>query len=191
MEVSKEQLAGTLLFPPSDSLFKSSMRAEISYSSPDPPSTLTVAPGTWQAFGPKEVTEWAGDMWQTNERCCCLVSGRQELGSKPEGAAGCEQADLSFPRGSWAGLTLDQGPGGWFRGARRWDSSGLALGWWEEKILPPSPNHKSSSQRRPLWPGPPCSWPHPTGTELQTLSRPPSGSQGKLLGKWHGNWQIT
>ena len=58
MEVSKEQLAGTLLFPPSDSLFKRSMRAEISsYSSPDSPSTLTVAPGTWQAFGPKEVTE--------------------------------------------------------------------------------------------------------------------------------------
>lgn len=141
------------------------MRAEISsYSSPDPPSTLTVAPGTWQAWGPKEGTEWECDMWQMNERRCCLVSGRQESGSKREGAAGCEQADLSFPRGPWAGLTLDQGPGGRFRGARRWDSSGLALGWWEEKILPPSPGHKSSSQRRPLQPGPPHSWPHATGT---------------------------
>lgn len=31
-------------------------------------------------------------------------------------------------------------------------------------------------------------WPQ---AELQTLSRPPSGPQGKLLREWHGNWQVT
>ena len=146
--------------PTSDSLFKTELHEsrDLSLSLPRPALHTHLARGR-----PSVRRRWLSEH-VTRDRCCCLLSGRQELGSKPEGAAACEQADLSFPRGSWAGLILDQGPGGWFRGARRWDSSCLALGWWEEKILPPSPSHKSSSQRRPLWPGPPRFWPHATGT---------------------------
>lgn len=152
--------------------------------------------GTWHVAG---LGSKGGDWWvwhMTDEwRRCCLVSGRQESGSN-EGTAGCEQADLSFPRGlGRRQKALDQ-DGGRFRG-ERWDSSGLALGWWEEKFYPITRPQKLLSEGR-LQPGPPRSWPHHCWdlsssssvpwpqAELQTLSRPPSGPQGKLLREWRG-----
>lgn len=154
---AKSRCQGPFLWPPSDSLPKSELhKAGISsYPSPD----LLHSPQHLTRGRPLVQRRWTSEH-VTDEWRVLL-------------------------RGSWAGLTLDQGPGDWFRGMRGWDSCGLGLGWGEEKVLPPSPSHKNASPRRATTLPAICHWdlskssfsPWPWA-ELQTLSRPAAGSQG-------------
>lgn len=156
------------------SLRLSSVTTEISsYPSPDTPHSLQHLAHGRTSVQRKQMNEHVMSEWRG------LLPGFWEIG-----------VGVQTFRGSsvWAGWPeLSQGllggadpgarPRGWFRGTR-W--AGLGLGWWEEQVLPLPPSHRSASQKRRLWSGPPHSWPRAPWTWARASFVPDHGLNFKL-----------